>query len=72
MINVINHVQLEPTTDNFDLIISSTNNVQPQPTIDNLQQHWVDYEYNHERSTITNSRQPSMTKSQQQPTSNNI
>jgi hypothetical protein len=35
MISVRNHVQLEPTTDNFELIISTTHNVQPQLTIDN-------------------------------------
>jgi hypothetical protein len=72
MIDVTNHIQPEPTTNNFELIISTTNNVQPQPTIDKPTITWVDYQYNHERLIVTNNRQPSMTKSQQRPTSNNI
>jgi hypothetical protein len=41
-----------------------TNNVQPQQTMDNLQQHWVDHQYNHEcfndRKPITANRQKLM------------
>jgi len=71
MIDVTNNVQPQLTSYNFELITSTINNIQPQPTIDNLQRHWVDHQYNHERLTITN-RQSSTTENQQQPTSHNI
>jgi hypothetical protein len=38
-------------------MINTTNNTQPQPQTNDKKQHWIDHQYNQQRSTTTNNQQ---------------